>query len=79
MSDAAECKCIELLDAEQKMVASNTRIMTGFIGPDRAFIATIKRFDDKRGKPIMVMASFCPFCGVRYPKYVSPFREVVDA
>lgn len=73
---ASGCLCIESLDARPEMVESNTQVLTTWIGPQRAFVSTIKRDEKKRGKPKMVIASFCPFCGVKYSEYVSPFRAV---
>lgn len=64
----SECKCIENLDANQKMVDSNTEILKGMLGPSRAYISTTKRDDKKRGNPLYVQAAYCPFCGVKYPK-----------
>lgn len=69
------CACINDLDVEPKMVESNTQILTNLFGSPRAFVATIKRDEKRRGKPKMVIATFCPFCGEQYPEYVSPFRS----
>ncbi len=63
----SECNCIARLDAEPKMVEANTRIVINLFGPPRALVQTMKRDDKKRGKPSYLMASYCPFCGVKYP------------
>lgn len=76
---ASGCSCIDVLDARPEMVESNTQVLTNWIGPQRSFVSTIKRDEKKRGKPKMVIASYCPFCGVKYPEYVSLFRAVETA
>lgn len=71
------CNCIEL--ANEKLAAANTRVEEGFvvipIGTGRAqqarmgtvtVIKTMKLDPTKRGAPKALLASHCPFCGVRY-------------
>ena len=46
--------------------------MTQHLGPvclNRiSMIETMKLDEKKRGKPIKVFATFCPFCGSKYPE-----------
>lgn len=49
----SERGCIARIDAMPEMT--------------RALVAAVKAADDKRGRPQRLFASFCPFCGVRYP------------
>lgn len=44
----------------------NSYLVTNLFGKPRAIIATTKFDEKKRGKPKMMFASFCPFCGVKY-------------
>jgi hypothetical protein len=60
-------KCIRQINTA--LAAHNTQLNLIFqvVGPQagKPFIqiATIKVGDKKRGKPKMVVATFCPFCG----------------
>lgn len=61
------CNCIELVDAE--LVEHNTQInVTMTLGqkPLRARVDTHKIDDHKRGRPMTVTATYCPFCGKKY-------------
>ena len=58
------CNCIANTDA--LLARHNTRIHVPFIGRQIPFVETIKLDEKKRGKPIKLFASFCPFCGEPY-------------
>lgn len=64
------CDCISKFDEHLK--GHNTRIARGFaLGPGTLdilppFVRTEKLNSSARGKPISVLASYCPFCGEKY-------------
>lgn len=64
------CDCIE--NVEKRLKAqdppNNTMLLLNLLGPRRALVATCKRDDKKRQKPSYMMATFCPFCGEKYPE-----------
>lgn len=68
---AKECGCGQRVDDHLK--AYNTQLLSDLFGPYRAFIETIKADSKKRGKPMKMFATYCPFCGVKYPKKKSVF------
>lgn len=43
-------------------------VTTMFRQPDVPIISTDKINSKQRGKPPLMLASFCPFCGVKYPE-----------
>ena len=46
----------------------NTRLVVGFLNPDIAVVAT-EKIETGRGKRhTYVTASYCPFCGKKYPE-----------
>lgn len=61
------CNCQAEMD--KQLVKHNTALdytislNRGYIGVN---ISTVKVDSSKRGKPRKVVASFCPFCGIRY-------------
>jgi len=59
------CDCIATTNAFLK--DRNTQILVPMFGPQRPFVETVKLDDKKRGKPAMMFASNCPFCGEKYP------------
>ena len=61
------CGCIAKVNAELANRNANTEIVVPFVGPQRPFIETMKADNRSRGKPAKVFATFCPFCGVKYP------------
>ncbi|WP_158811233.1 hypothetical protein [Beijerinckia sp. L45] len=73
------CHCIEEIDAAYGE-SHKTAVLTTLIGAT-AIVATRKRDEHKRGKPISALASFCPFCGVKYAaedeRSVDPGERVV--
>lgn len=60
------CDCIDTTD--ELLAEHNTMLVTNLFGPRRALVETIKRESSKRGRPVKVFATYCPFCGVAYPK-----------
>lgn len=61
-------KCFESADVQ--LGKRNTKLQFAFQLPKmeaRLVIATVKADEKKRGKPVMLMANFCPFCGVHLP------------
>lgn len=67
------CECIENIDQKLKENKTNTRIKTpitfsvknGF-GPIRTVVTTEKIDKSERKVPMMLQASYCPFCGEKY-------------
>lgn len=60
------CECIEL--ANKALAAKNTRVEHINILPDmseRIAIRTVKINERSRTGPVTLMATFCPFCGVK--------------
>lgn len=68
------CNCISEVEAKLKETGRNTKLdipvtfsLTGKLSADRVNVATCKRDDKKREKPLRLFAAFCPFCGEAYP------------
>lgn len=59
------CKCITKLNVS--LAEHNTVVLTTLFS-SWALISTVKDDPKKRGKPVSVVASYCPFCGKRYPE-----------
>lgn len=70
------CECIA--QANQHLAEFNTKIdvpiwtRSGVLAP---FVSTVKLDDKKRGKPKLMFASCCPFCGEKYAKIAQPGTE----
>ena len=67
------CDCMTRVNGS--LEDRNTRLQTSFIltrdlsGIDcTPLLAVEKRDSAKRGRPISVIPTFCPFCGVKYPR-----------
>ena len=61
------CDCIETVN--KHLAEFNTKIelpMWTSSGTRRPFVQTMKVDEKKRGKPRMMFANCCPFCGERY-------------
>ena len=58
------CECIKRVN--EKLAEHNTRIEVPWIGPQLPFVTTIKLDEKKRGKPVRMFATHCPFCGEKY-------------
>jgi hypothetical protein len=55
------CDCIKTTNAH--LLQHNTRIMLPMLGPQLPFVETMKVDSKKRGLPVKMFASYCPFCG----------------
>lgn len=62
------CDCIQTMNARLRDEHNGVLITTLFGNP-RAVIGTEKLDSKRRGKPPVAIASFCPFCGDRYPEF----------
>ena len=68
------CECIKKVNEKFKEAGINTAIYvpatvsmkTGKMRSDRVTVATQKADSDKREKPKVLFAVYCPFCGERY-------------
>ena len=59
------CDCIARVN--KFLAGHNSKIMLPMLGPQIPFVETQKLDEKKRGKPMMAFATFCPFCGEKYP------------
>ncbi len=60
------CDCIKKMDEAMKQ--HNMGVVVNMIGPPRAIVETYV-LKPKRGfRKHVLQATFCPFCGVKYPK-----------
>lgn len=62
---APACDCHTKVNA--KLAEFNTGLSFNFFGGFRAILATYKLVSKVRGYARPVAASYCPFCGVKYP------------
>ena len=60
------CECIERVN--ERLVEHNTVLNSNILNKKQLFVETTKLDKKKRGKPIMMSASFCPFCGIEIYK-----------
>ena len=60
------CECIARVN--KHLAEFNSVIELPWAGPQRPFVLTMKKDEKKRGKPKMMFASYCPFCGEKYPE-----------
>lgn len=58
------CDCIEQVN--NLLVEHNAELVLPLFGERRPFIQTEKVNGKKRGRPPLMQASFCPFCGNQY-------------
>ncbi len=69
------CDCLELTNKTLADQGFNTFVdhtLPFFGGVAQAVLHTSKIDENKRGKPMTMIASYCPFCGEKYPKEVAP-------
>lgn len=60
------CNCIEQVNT--KLAEHNGMLETNWLSsPPRAMISVVKRAGSDRKKPPLCEATFCPFCGRKYP------------
>jgi hypothetical protein len=62
---AVKCGCV--VDANRRLAEYNTEVVTTLFTGQVALMVQ-KADSSKRGKAINVLAGFCPFCGVEYPR-----------
>lgn len=68
------CNCIHDIDAKLKETGAclNSTISLTQGGASRALIPLIRKdrwiLESRRGKPKDMIASFCPWCGKKYPE-----------
>lgn len=61
------CDCVQRFD--ERLREHNTTLVSTLFGkPPRVLIQTCKLHEKVRGKPVSVIASFCPFCGQSYSR-----------
>ena len=65
------CKCID--EVNVRLEEYNTRLVIPLVfsisgSPKMVIVATEKIETKKRGKPMRLYATYCPFCGSPYPK-----------
>ena len=58
------CDCMDTVNV--KLAEHNTKIELPWFGPQLPRLITMKVDQKKRGKPMGIFATFCPFCGVKY-------------
>lgn len=58
------CDCNDRVN--EKLREHNTMLNCNFLDPEMTFVETIKIHSKIRGKPKMMAATFCPFCGEKY-------------
>lgn len=68
------CNCIDMSVKALEEKKINTSLVIpitfrtdGKVSADRLTVGTEKRDFSKREKPVTIFASFCPFCGEKYP------------
>lgn len=69
------CDCIDAVNA--KLAEHNTQLEINLLArPVHVMVATCKLVwgPPRRGKPVLMAATYCPFCGVAY-KSKSIFKE----
>lgn len=77
------CNCIKRID--EHLAKFNTKIelpLWSASGRLTPFVQTVKLDSSKRGKPRLMAASFCPFCGEEYSvkaSSLSPDFSAADA
>lgn len=59
------CECISKINGEIGP-SRNAVLVTTLFGEQKAVIGTVKLDSTKRGKPPVMLATFCPFCGGAY-------------
>lgn len=58
------CDCINTTNA--LLAQHNTRITLSMFGDPIPFVLTQKVDEKRRGKAVLLRASYCPFCGEKY-------------
>lgn len=68
-----KCDCIERINGHLAADAANTKLKLSFVldGPRVGMYPVIATdlIEKKRGaRPMAIIPSFCPFCGIPYPR-----------
>lgn len=58
------CGCINMMNG--RLAEHNGQLVTTLFGTPKAVIGSEKIISKKRGQPPVAIASYCPFCGVKY-------------
>ncbi len=71
------CNCID--EVNENLAPHNTTLCINLLHrPHPVMVSTTKIREKVRGKPILVQATFCPFCGEKYDSK-SIFRDAAHA
>ncbi len=66
------CECISTVN--EHLAKHNAQLLLPMFvvrgSTQRPFVETTKLDEKKRGKPPAMFATFCPFCGEKYPEAV---------
>jgi hypothetical protein len=67
------CDC--MTNVNKSLKEHNTKLATSFVltkerrGMDCLPLLQVEKLDSRlRGRPMLVIPTFCPFCGVKYPR-----------
>ena len=58
-------ECADVRDVDALLREHNSYVVTNLFGFQRPLLWTEKLESSKRGKPMRVFCSFCPFCGAK--------------
>ncbi len=72
----ASCDCIAETNRLLAAEGHDAAVLTNLFGPPRAVVELYKPDSNRRGKPPVLQASFCPFCGVRYPARAAGIPQI---
>jgi hypothetical protein len=64
------CDCISTINADLAKRNTNTKLVVPMFGPKAVLVETMKADEKNRKKPLSCLATFCPFCGEKYPAAV---------
>ena len=62
MSESCDC----IVTTDKLLAEHNARLVVNLFGKQRVTVALTKADEKKRGKPPLMFATFCPFCGTEY-------------
>lgn len=62
----AQCDCRKLIDFQ--LHSHNTTLACNMVDADPCLVLTTKIHEKVRGKPMLIAATYCPFCGKKYLK-----------
>lgn len=60
------CDCMNTTNKMLKEGGYNTLLAFTLGTPSRCVITTLKADEKKKGKPVAMIATCCPFCGEKY-------------